>query len=183
MKKYIAFERDFLINRIQFILSLYLLLRLLNCNFLLSSDCLHCLKTFTNLFNSIILFNIFYESVTSRVLRSADHGAKLFTVCRAQPAKKVSCDWISGSVESRVLIHWGHRSRISESLGSKVLIQWFSWSIMYITNWTRLPYGSCSTHLKSWLIVTTTKAATPCYQVIACIAWRRLQISPKHNPL
>jgi len=32
------------------------------------------------------------DSVTSRVLRTADHGAKLFTICRAQPAKEVSCD-------------------------------------------------------------------------------------------
>jgi len=34
MKKYIAFERDFLINRVQFILSFDLLLRLLKLQFL-----------------------------------------------------------------------------------------------------------------------------------------------------
>jgi len=64
MKKYIAFERDSFMNRVQFILSLNLLLRLLSCNFLLSSDCLHCLKTSTNLFYSITLSNISYESTS-----------------------------------------------------------------------------------------------------------------------
>ncbi len=64
MKKYIAFERDSFMNRIQLILSFDLLLRLLSCNFLLSSDCLHCLKTLANLFNSITLFNIFVKSTS-----------------------------------------------------------------------------------------------------------------------
>jgi hypothetical protein len=64
MKEYIAFERDSLMNRIQLILSLDLLLRLLSCNLLLSSDCLHCLKTSTNLFNSITLSNILLESTS-----------------------------------------------------------------------------------------------------------------------
>ncbi len=68
IKKYIAFERDFLMNRIQFILSFDLLLRQLSCNFLLSSDCLHCLKTSTNLFNSIILSNISHESTSVIVM-------------------------------------------------------------------------------------------------------------------
>jgi hypothetical protein len=45
-------------------LNFNLLLRLLSCNFLLSSDCLHCLKTSTNLFNSIILSNISHESTS-----------------------------------------------------------------------------------------------------------------------
>ncbi len=64
IKRYIAFECNFFINRIQLILSLYLLLRLLSCNSLLSNDCLHCLKTSTNLFNSITLSNISYESTS-----------------------------------------------------------------------------------------------------------------------
>jgi len=67
-------------NRVQLILSLNLLLRLLNCKFLLLSDCLHCLKTFTNLFNSIILSNIFEESisVTTRCLtKSLDYCSRL----------------------------------------------------------------------------------------------------------
>jgi len=64
MKRYIAFERNSLMNCVQFILSLYLLLRLLSCNSLLSSNCLHCLKTSTNLSNSIILSNISYESTS-----------------------------------------------------------------------------------------------------------------------
>ncbi len=55
---------DFFMNRVQFILSLNLLLRLLSCKFLLLSDCLHCLKTSTNLFNSIILSNIFVGSTS-----------------------------------------------------------------------------------------------------------------------
>ncbi len=32
------------------------------------------------------------DSVTSRVLKSIDHDAKLFTICRAQLVKEVSCD-------------------------------------------------------------------------------------------
>jgi len=51
-------------NRVQFILSFYLLLRLLSCKSLLSSDCLHCLKTSTNLSNSITLSNILYGSTS-----------------------------------------------------------------------------------------------------------------------
>jgi hypothetical protein len=65
-------KHDSLINRIQLILSLDLLLRLLSCNLLLPSDCLHCLKTSTNLFNSIILFDIFrrkYQRNTLNTLR------------------------------------------------------------------------------------------------------------------
>jgi len=64
MKKYIAFERDFLMNRVQLILSFDLLLRLLSCNLLLLSDCLHCLKTSTNLFNNITLSNTSHESIS-----------------------------------------------------------------------------------------------------------------------
>ncbi len=64
IKKYIAFERDFLMNRIQFILSLYLLLRLQSCNLLLSNNCLHCLKTFINFFNNIIFVEISCESTS-----------------------------------------------------------------------------------------------------------------------
>jgi len=64
IKEYIAFERDFLINRVQLILSFDLLLRLLSCNFLLLSDCLHCLKTSINLFNNITRSNISYESTS-----------------------------------------------------------------------------------------------------------------------
>ncbi len=64
IKKYIAFERNSFMNCVQFILSLYLLLRLLSCNLLLSSNCLHCLKMSTNLFNSITLSNISYESTS-----------------------------------------------------------------------------------------------------------------------
>ena len=54
-------------NRIQFILSLDLLLQLLSCKPLLSSDCLHCQKTSINLFDSIILSNIFVESTSVTV--------------------------------------------------------------------------------------------------------------------
>ncbi len=64
IKEYIAFERDFLMNRVQLILSFDLLLRLLSCNFLLLSDCLRCLKTSINLFNNITRSNIFYESTS-----------------------------------------------------------------------------------------------------------------------
>jgi len=42
-------QHDSLMDRVQLILSLDLLLRLLSCNPLLPSDCLHCLKTPTNL--------------------------------------------------------------------------------------------------------------------------------------
>ena len=68
IKRYIAFERDFFMNCVQLILSFYLLLRLLSCNFLLSSDCLHCLKTSTNLFNSITLSNTSYESTSVTIM-------------------------------------------------------------------------------------------------------------------
>jgi len=56
---YRSSKYDSLINRVQLILSFDLLLRLLSCNLLLSNDCLHCLKTSTNLFNNITLSNIF----------------------------------------------------------------------------------------------------------------------------
>ena len=64
IKRYIAFERDSFMNRIQFILSLNLLLRLLSYKLLLSSNCLHCLKTPIDLFNSITLSNILDESTS-----------------------------------------------------------------------------------------------------------------------
>ena len=51
-------------NRIQLILSLDLLLRLLSCKSLLPSDCLHCLKTSTNLSHSITLSNTFEGSTS-----------------------------------------------------------------------------------------------------------------------
>jgi hypothetical protein len=59
-------------NRVQLILSLDLLLRLLSCKPLLPSDCLHCLKTPTNLSNSITLSNTFVgsTSVTSNCKES-----------------------------------------------------------------------------------------------------------------
>ncbi len=55
---------DFLINRVQLILSFNLLLRLFSCKSLLSSDCLHCLKTSTNLSYSKTRSNIFEESTS-----------------------------------------------------------------------------------------------------------------------
>ncbi len=57
-------KHDFLINRVQLILSLDLLLRLLSCNPLLPSNCLHCLKTSTNLSISITLSNTFGGSIS-----------------------------------------------------------------------------------------------------------------------
>ncbi len=100
------------------------------------------------------------QNVTSRVLSGTDHGAKLFTVCRAQPAEEVSCDWISGSV------------------GSKVLIQRFSWSIMYTTIERDSIMDRVQLILSLDLLLRLPIAANHCYQVIACIAWRRLQTSP-----
>ncbi len=61
---YRSSKYDFLINRVQLILSFDLLLRLLSCKPLLLSDCLHCLKTSTNLFNSITFSNIFVGSTS-----------------------------------------------------------------------------------------------------------------------
>ncbi len=66
--QYIGLEYNILIVRVQYILSLNLLLRLLSCNPLLLSNCLHCLKTLTNLFNSIILSNISHESTSVTIL-------------------------------------------------------------------------------------------------------------------
>ncbi len=69
--------------RIQLILSLDLLLRLLSYNPLLPSDCLHCLKTPTNLSNSITLSNIFYESI-SVIVRCNRYNKSIFQIRRQQ---------------------------------------------------------------------------------------------------
>ena len=55
-------------DRVQLILSLDLLLRLQSCNPLLPSDCLHCLKAPTNLFDSITLSNTFVGSTSVTIL-------------------------------------------------------------------------------------------------------------------
>jgi len=67
------------------------LLRLLSCNFLLLNNCLHCLKTFTNLFNSITLSNTFYEStsVTNRSKQTFKKSKRSAFDCVAKDFCKV----------------------------------------------------------------------------------------------
>ena len=45
------------------------------------------------------------DSITNYVFSSTDYDAKLFTVCRAQSAKKILYNWINRSVRSAVLIY------------------------------------------------------------------------------
>ena len=68
---YRKLEHDSLMDRVQLILSLDLLLRLLSCKPLLPSDCLHCLKTPTDLSDSITLSDTFVgsTSVTAKELK------------------------------------------------------------------------------------------------------------------
>ncbi len=87
---YRKLEYDSLINRVQLILSFDLLLRLLSYKLLLLSDCLHCLKTSTNLFNSITLSNIFVESTSVTIIKKKINAIKVIKFSRNLKDFKIS---------------------------------------------------------------------------------------------
>ncbi len=91
---YRSSKHNSLINCIQFILSFDLLLRLLSCKLLLLSDCLHCLKTPTNLFNSITLSNTFVGS-TSVTSTHPLGPRRVGPGLRCKPDPRVGFRWVN----------------------------------------------------------------------------------------